>query len=59
VNGYNAGLLTNNPNFLNQGNGAGAANPLRLDLTDQDNANTAEQMVTTSGLWTLPRSPWE
>src|SRR5215472_5091786 len=30
VNGYTAALLTNNPN-LNPANGAGAANPFRLD----------------------------
>src|SRR5271170_6418538 len=28
----NAGLLTNNPNYLNTLNGAGAANPFRLDV---------------------------
>src|SRR5271156_3031381 len=28
-----AGLLTNNPTYLNPLNGAGAANPFRLDLT--------------------------
>src|ERR1700689_2184663 len=29
----NAGLLTNNPNFLNTLNGNGAANPFRIDVT--------------------------
>lgn len=55
VDGYNSALLTNNPNFLNQNNGAGAANPFRLDrlqilLTDQDNGYTAEQMGYDAGL---------
>jgi phospholipase C len=55
VNGYNVGLLTNSPDFLNQNNGTGAANPFRLDrsrilLTDQDNAYTAEQMGYDAGL---------
>ncbi len=29
----NAGLLTNNPNYLNTLNGTGAANPFRIDPT--------------------------
>jgi len=41
-------LLTNNPNFLNPANGAGAANPFRLDRTqaataDQNHSYTPEQ----------------
>src|SRR5487761_2401302 len=31
VNGLSGALLTNNPNFTNAANGAGAANPFRLD----------------------------
>jgi phospholipase C len=31
VNGLSGSLLTNNPNFTNTANGAGAANPFRLD----------------------------
>src|SRR5215469_3246907 len=31
VNGLNGALLTVNPNFLNAANGTGAANPFRLD----------------------------
>jgi phospholipase C len=61
VNGYNVGLLTNNPNF---GITARAANPFRLDrsqilLTDQDNGYTAEPMGYDAGLWTLFHFPWE
>ena len=33
VNGYTDGLLYNNPNALNTGNGNGAANPFRLDAS--------------------------
>jgi len=41
INGLSGGLLTNNPNFLNTaGNGAGAANPFRLDRSQ---AATADQ----------------
>jgi len=42
INNYlsNPALLTNNPNALNTANGAGAANPFRLDRTQ---ANTADQ----------------
>ena len=41
VNGFNAGLLYSNPNFLNSaGNGVGAVNPFRLDPSD---AATADQ----------------
>jgi len=55
VNGYTTGLLTNNPNFLNQNNGVGVANPFRLDrlqilVADQDNGYTAEQMGYDAGL---------
>ncbi|HXJ96152.1 MAG TPA: alkaline phosphatase family protein [Terriglobia bacterium] len=55
VNGLNTGLLTNNPNFLNATNGAGAANPFRLDRSqnytnDQDHAYTAEQSAFDAGL---------
>src|SRR5271156_2209016 len=39
VNGFSPGLLTNNPN-LNPANGAGAANPFRLN---RDQALTADQ----------------
>jgi phospholipase C len=55
VNGYNVGLLTNNPNFLNANNAAGAANPFRLDRSqnftaDQDHDYTAEQSAYDAGL---------
>jgi len=55
VNGLTPGLLTNNPNFLNATNGAGAANPFRLDRSqnftaDQDHDYTAEQSATDAGL---------
>jgi phospholipase C len=55
VNGYDVGLLTNNPNFLNANNGAGAANPFRLDrlqnfTADQDHDYTAEQSAFDAGL---------
>jgi phospholipase C len=56
VNGYNVALLTNNPNFLNQTtNGAGAANPFRLDRSqgftaDMDHDYTAEQSAFDAGL---------
>jgi phospholipase C len=50
----NAGLLTNNPNYLNQLNGDGAANPFRLDVTqvataDQDHNYTPEQQAEDNG----------
>jgi phospholipase C len=56
VNGFNSGLLFSNPNFLNKaGNGAGAANPFRLDRTeastaDQDHDYTPEQQAFHGGL---------
>lgn len=45
-----ANLLSNNPNFTNTLNGAGAANPFRLDISqvgtaDQNHAYTAEQQA--------------
>jgi phospholipase C len=50
----NAGLLTNNPNFLNPLNGDGAANPFRLDVTqvataDQGHSYTPEQQAEDNG----------
>jgi phospholipase C len=50
----NAGLLTNNPNYLNPLNGAGAANPFRLDFTqmataDQNHNYTPEQQAFDNG----------
>ena len=50
----NAGLLTNNPNYLNQLNGTGAANPFRLDFTqvataDQNHNYTPEQQAFDNG----------
>jgi len=56
VNGYNDGLLFNNPNFRNTAvNGAGASNPFRLDRSqaatrDQDHNYTAEQEAFDAGL---------
>ncbi|HTT77988.1 MAG TPA: alkaline phosphatase family protein, partial [Candidatus Binataceae bacterium] len=55
VNGLNGALLTANPNFLNTANGAGAANPFRLDRSqaltaDQDHDYTAEQLAFDHGL---------
>jgi phospholipase C len=49
----NAGLLTNNPN-LNPLNGAGAANPFRIDVTqvataDQNHSYTPEQQAEDNG----------
>jgi phospholipase C len=49
-----AGLLTNNPNFTNNQNGAGAANPFRLDATqvataDQNHGYTAEEQAEDNG----------
>jgi phospholipase C len=58
VNGLTPGLLTNNPNFLNQTNAAGATNPFRLDRTqaltaDQDHDYTPEQMAFDAGAMDL------
>jgi phospholipase C len=56
VNGLSGGLLSANPNFLNiSGNGAGAANPFRLDRSqaltaDQDHDYTPEQEAFDHGL---------
>ncbi|MDE1907180.1 MAG: phospholipase, partial [Rhodospirillales bacterium] len=49
-----ANLLSNNPNFTNQANGANAANPFRLDRTqaatsDQNHGYTAEQQAYNGG----------
>ncbi|MCP3707325.1 alkaline phosphatase family protein [Paraburkholderia sp. CNPSo 3274] len=54
VNGLTGTLLTKNPNSTNPGNGAGAANPFRLDRTqaataDQNHAYTAEQQAYDDG----------
>jgi phospholipase C len=58
VNGLHGDLLTRNPNFVNQANGVGAANPFRLDRTqaataDQNHAYTAEQRAYHNGLMDL------
>jgi phospholipase C len=50
----NANLLTNNPNFTNSANGAGAANPFRLDRTQantksQNHSYTPEQQAYDNG----------
>ena len=50
----NAGLLTDNPNYLNPLNGDGAANPFRLDLTqvataDQNHSYTPEEQAEDNG----------
>jgi phospholipase C len=55
VNGYTDGLLYNNPNALNTGNGNGATNPFRLDRSqaataDQDHDYTPEQQAFHGGL---------
>ena len=56
INGYTDGLLFSNPNYLNAtGNGAGAANPFRLDrseaaTSDQDHDYTPEQQAFHGGL---------
>ncbi|WP_035558454.1 MULTISPECIES: alkaline phosphatase family protein [Burkholderiaceae] len=55
VNGLSGTLLTANPNLTNTLNGAGAANPFRLDRTqaataDQNHAYTAEQQAYDNGL---------
>jgi phospholipase C len=54
INGLSGTLLTANPNFTNQANGAGAANPFRLDRTqaataDQNHAYTPEQQAYNNG----------
>ncbi|CAG9274352.1 Acid phosphatase [Paraburkholderia unamae] len=54
VNGLTGALLGNNPNFTNTANGAGVANPFRLDRTqaataDQNHAYTAEQQAYDNG----------
>jgi phospholipase C len=51
----NANLLINNPNYTNPANGAGAADPFRLDRTqaataDQNHAYTPEQQAYDNGL---------
>ena len=58
VNGLSGGLLTNNPNFVNALNGAGATNPFRLDRSqaltaDQNHAYLPEQEAFDSGLMDL------
>lgn len=58
VNGLSGGLLTNNPNYLNSNNGAGATNPFRLDRSqaftaDQDHDYEPEQMAFHGGLMDL------
>ena len=58
VNGLTGALLTNNPNFLNSANGAGASNPFRLDRTqaataDQRHGYTQEQLAFDHGLMDL------
>ena len=55
VNGLNEALLAVNPNFLNDANGDGAANPFRLDRSqnltaDQDHDYTPEQQAFDFGL---------
>ena len=57
VNGFSPGLLTNNPN-LNPANGAGAANPFRLNrdqalTADQDHSYSPEQQSFDRGLMDL------
>jgi phospholipase C len=57
VNGLGNALLNSNPN-LNPANGAGAANPFRLDRSqavtnDQDHAYTPEQLAFDAGLMDL------
>ncbi|RKP49614.1 phospholipase C [Pararobbsia silviterrae] len=54
VNGLTPALLTKNPNFTNTANGAGAANPFRLDRSqaataDQNHAYTPEQQAYDNG----------
>ncbi|EIP87031.1 phosphoesterase family protein [Burkholderia humptydooensis MSMB43] len=55
INGLSGLLLTANPNATNPANGAGAANPFRLDRTqaataDQNHAYTAEEQAYDNGL---------
>src|SRR5271154_389105 len=55
VNGFTDGLLNSNPNFLNQANVPGAANPFRLDrseaaTSDQDHDYLNEQEAFNGGL---------
>ncbi len=50
VDGYDHALLTSNPNYLNEGNGRGRANPFRLDRSqaataDQSHDYSAEQQA--------------
>ncbi len=54
VNNLSEELLTNNPNFTNPANAAGATNPFRLDRTqaatsDQDHNYTPEQLAFDGG----------
>ncbi|QHN03949.1 alkaline phosphatase family protein [Granulicella sp. WH15] len=62
VNGLSGKLLTENPNFLNEANGAGKANPFRLSraqaaTADQDHSYGAEQMGFNGGKMDLfPKS---
>ena len=58
VNGFTDGLLYNNPNALNTGNGTGAANPFRLDRSqaatnDQGHDYMPEQQAFHGGLMDL------
>ncbi len=58
VNGLGGPLLSANPNFLNEDNGAGATNPFRLDRSqaataDQDHDYGQEQMAFDHGLMDL------
>ena len=58
VNGLSGALLTNNPNSLGTGNGAGATNPFRLDrsqaaTSDQNHNYGPEQAATHFGLMDL------
>jgi len=58
VNGLSGGLLTNNPNFVNAGNGTGAVNPFRLDRSqantrDQNHNYGPEQSAAHAGLMDL------
>jgi len=62
VDGYTSSLLHQNPNFLNRENGAGRANPFRLDRSeaataDQDHDYRAEQQAFDGGKMDLfPKS---
>ena len=54
VDGLTGSLLTDNPNFKNKENGAGAVNPFRLDRSqaytaDQDHGYRAEQLAFDQG----------